>query len=57
MLPLLKQMILKEGMLMLDELTLAATLLGVIVAVLALTLEVWKTMNSKKNGRSQSHKR
>ena len=57
MLPLLKQMILKEGMPMLDELTLAATLLGVIVAVLALTLEVWKTMNSKKNGRSQSHKR
>ena len=42
---------------MLNELTLAATLLGVIVAVLALTLEVWKTMNSKKNGRSQSHKR
>ena len=47
----------KEGMPMLDEWTLAATLLGVIVAVLALTLEVWQLMNSKKNGRSQSHKR
>ena len=54
MLPLFEM---KEGMPMLDEWTLAATLLGVIVAVLALTLEVWQLMNSKKNGRSQSHKR
>ena len=42
---------------MIIELTLAATLLGVIVAVLALTLEVWKLMNSKKNGRSNTSNR
>ena len=42
---------------MLDEWTLAATLLGVIVAVLALTLEVWMLMNSKKNGRSNASNR
>ena len=42
---------------MFDELVLAATLVALIVAVLGLSLEVWKTMNSKKNGRSLSHKR
>ena len=45
------------GMPMIIELTLAATLLGVIVAVLALTLEVWQLMNSKKNGRSNTSNR
>ena len=34
---------------MLDEWTLAATLLGVIAAVLALTLEVWQLINSNHN--------